>query len=459
MNGAKLSYYSSQHAQCVVCTLPILKWRPEVGCERDSASVEITWNEDFVLFYRKISSRKTKHVAIGCILCYCARCIDQDLHPLFALTFCFYVNVTMQIPYSVMEKRPSSTPSGQPSRPKATLSLPECTPSRKRARHRKQHLALACHQGTPSVSDSPTTSAQCPSSNKRQHPKPHTATSHTHKMASVAHCEVEQNTHFDTSPRTPQSRTDMPLAPVDGADHSSATSCCPCTLGRFTVPSLAPVVTFSGISRSFGVSGLPFTAFQLKAISVMFAARMDARLQHGGALSCKPVLLDVDDGVRYSNDSGVQVQGCVGHVSSTCSGGEGSSGVLKEVGDSETCDMHWVKTGRGESELTQQTVEKQTVAATVNNGTKLATNGGIPREMDQGKEKEERRGARPKKHHPDAFVAIRISSSEIRSSLERIQQSITSVESRLGPAMVSLDKLHLTLMVLRLGEEEERIAQ
>ena len=88
----------------------------------------------------------------------------------------------------------------------------------------------------------------------------------------------------------------MPLAPVDGAEHSSATSCCPCTLGRFTVPSLAPVVTFSGISRSFGVSGLPFTAFQLKAISVMFAARMDARLQHGGALSCKPIPLDVDDG-------------------------------------------------------------------------------------------------------------------------------------------------------------------
>ena len=70
-----------------------------------------------------------------------------------------------------------------------------------------------------------------------------------------------------------------------------------------------------------------------------------------------------------------------------------------------------------------------------------------------------RLGSRVEGRSTDAFVAIRISSPQIRSSLERIQNSMTAVESRLGAAMVSLDKLHLTLMVLRLGEEEERIAR
>ena len=70
-----------------------------------------------------------------------------------------------------------------------------------------------------------------------------------------------------------------------------------------------------------------------------------------------------------------------------------------------------------------------------------------------------RPGSRVEGRSTDAFVAIRISSPQIRSSLERIQNSMTAVESRLGAAMVSLDKLHLTLMVLRLGEEEERIAR
>ena len=89
---------------------------------------------------------------------------------------------------------------------------------------------------------------------------------------------------------------------VDGPAHSSAAA----VPGRLAVSSLEPIATFFRFSHRFGVLGLPFTAFQLRAISVMFAARMEARLRHSGVLSCEPIQLDVDDGVRGSSGSGVE---------------------------------------------------------------------------------------------------------------------------------------------------------
>lgn len=342
----------------------------------------------------------------------------------------------MQVPWYVMEKRPLSNRSGQSSRSSSTPSLTEGTPFCKRARHRTPHTPM--HQGITSLPSTP--AVHSPSSTKKHFTKPHRTTSHTHKRASLSQSEAEQSALLCTS-EAPQPKADACLAPGDGPSHSSTS-----LLGRFTASSLTPIATFSSISRSFGVSGLPFTAFQLKAISVMFAARMEARLRHGDALPHKPIQLDVDDGVTDSSDSGVQ--DCVELAGSTCSGGEASNGAVKEMGDSEASDVHEMKRGREESEHTLQIIEKQTVDAI----------GCNPREVDPGKKRKERRGARPKMH-PDAFVAIRISSPQIRSSLERIQSSITAAESRLSAAMVSLDKLHLTLMVLRLGEEEERMAK
>lgn len=55
---------------------------------------------------------------------------------------------------------------------------------------------------------------------------------------------------------------------------------------------------------------------------------------------------------------------------------------------------------------------------------------------------------------PNAFVSIRIPSSQIRSKLEEIQQAMVEFEPSLKSSMVSLDKLHVTLMVLKLNQED-----
>ena len=59
---------------------------------------------------------------------------------------------------------------------------------------------------------------------------------------------------------------------------------------------------------------------------------------------------------------------------------------------------------------------------------------------------------------PNAFVSIRISSPEIRANVERVQQEMQHMDRQLRSAMFPLDKLHLTLMVLKLDncEKEER---
>ena len=59
---------------------------------------------------------------------------------------------------------------------------------------------------------------------------------------------------------------------------------------------------------------------------------------------------------------------------------------------------------------------------------------------------------------PNAFVAIRVPSQQIRERLEGVQEEMVRAEPLLESSMVSLSKLHLTLMVLRLAtpEEEEK---
>ena len=65
--------------------------------------------------------------------------------------------------------------------------------------------------------------------------------------------------------------------------------------------------------------------------------------------------------------------------------------------------------------------------------------------------------SKPKRVSPDAFVAVRISSPSIRGSLELIQESLVEKNKKLKHTLVSLDKLHITMMVIKLGTDEERI--
>jgi len=52
-------------------------------------------------------------------------------------------------------------------------------------------------------------------------------------------------------------------------------------------------------------------------------------------------------------------------------------------------------------------------------------------------------------------VSIRVASPAIKAGIERIQQEMVGKNRSLRSTLVSLDKLHLTLMVLKLESEEE----
>ena len=55
---------------------------------------------------------------------------------------------------------------------------------------------------------------------------------------------------------------------------------------------------------------------------------------------------------------------------------------------------------------------------------------------------------------PNAFVSIRIPSVEIRRKLQEVQDGMLARERRMKSNLVPLEKLHITLMVLRLEEGE-----
>ena len=66
----------------------------------------------------------------------------------------------------------------------------------------------------------------------------------------------------------------------------------------------------------------------------------------------------------------------------------------------------------------------------------------------------------PKKPSPNAFVSLRISSPSIRSRLEEVQRSMVEKDRAVKGVLTSLDKLHVTLGIIRLEnkEEEQRYA-
>lgn len=65
-------------------------------------------------------------------------------------------------------------------------------------------------------------------------------------------------------------------------------------------------------------------------------------------------------------------------------------------------------------------------------------------------DKEKKPGKRPS---PNAFVAVRIPSPDIKAKLEEIQQALIEKDKRLEATLVSPAKNHITLMVMKLDKE------
>ena len=60
---------------------------------------------------------------------------------------------------------------------------------------------------------------------------------------------------------------------------------------------------------------------------------------------------------------------------------------------------------------------------------------------------------KPKRVSPNAFVAVRIPSVDIRRKIEEVQEALLAQDKRLKPTFVSSAKNHITLMVMRLNHE------
>ena len=62
---------------------------------------------------------------------------------------------------------------------------------------------------------------------------------------------------------------------------------------------------------------------------------------------------------------------------------------------------------------------------------------------------------KPKRITPNYFLAIRVSSPQIHSAIKIVQDSITTHNEKLTPALIPLATLHLTIMVIHLENDEQ----
>ena len=62
---------------------------------------------------------------------------------------------------------------------------------------------------------------------------------------------------------------------------------------------------------------------------------------------------------------------------------------------------------------------------------------------------------KPKGIKPNYFLAIRVSNPQIHSAIKIVQDSITTHNEKLTPALIPLATLHLTLMVIHLENDEQ----
>ena len=62
---------------------------------------------------------------------------------------------------------------------------------------------------------------------------------------------------------------------------------------------------------------------------------------------------------------------------------------------------------------------------------------------------------KPKRITPNYFLAIRVSNPQIHSAIKIVQDSITTHNEKLAPALIPLATLHLTIMVIHLENDEQ----
>ena len=65
------------------------------------------------------------------------------------------------------------------------------------------------------------------------------------------------------------------------------------------------------------------------------------------------------------------------------------------------------------------------------------------------------RNKRPEGIQPNFFLAVRIHNPELHKKVDGIQHSITKYDEKLRPTTISSEKLHVSLMVMRLENAEE----
>ena len=65
------------------------------------------------------------------------------------------------------------------------------------------------------------------------------------------------------------------------------------------------------------------------------------------------------------------------------------------------------------------------------------------------------RNKRPEGIQPNFFLAVRIHNPELHKKVDGIQHSIAKYDEKLRPTTISSEKLHVSLMVMRLENAEE----
>jgi len=82
-----------------------------------------------------------------------------------------------------------------------------------------------------------------------------------------------------------------------------------------------------------------------------------------------------------------------------------------------------------------------------------ATSSSKAAKQKERKTKSKRKPKKPERKIPDSFVAVRFSSPEIKTKIQQAQQSMVESDPKLKPTLISLMKLHITLLTLQLTND------
>jgi len=67
--------------------------------------------------------------------------------------------------------------------------------------------------------------------------------------------------------------------------------------------------------------------------------------------------------------------------------------------------------------------------------------------------KSKQKPKKPERKIPDSFVAVRFSSPEVKAKIQLAQENMVESDKKLKPTLISLAKLHVTLLTLQLSNE------